>query len=271
MHSQGRVLADRSVLYKYLNRNLMAVVTSTPAKAVFTVYVVDSVSGRVIATAEHRKASSGGCQQLVLAENWLVYAYFNEKLRRVEIASMEFFEGKEQHNATAFSSIHHSPLPPMVETQSFIFPSYVSTLASTVTEKGITARHVLIGLPSGHVLDLPRAFLDPRRSIHPNREEALIPYVPELPMPMEALINYNETVSRIRAIECAPSALESTSLVLVRGLDIFWTRVTPSRPFDVLKEDFDYFLIIVVLAALVGGSYIGKKMAARKSLAQAWK
>lgn len=30
VHSQGRVLADRSVLYKYINPNLIAVVTEGP-------------------------------------------------------------------------------------------------------------------------------------------------------------------------------------------------------------------------------------------------
>lgn len=30
VHSQGRVLADRSVLYKYVNPNLIAVVTEGP-------------------------------------------------------------------------------------------------------------------------------------------------------------------------------------------------------------------------------------------------
>ncbi|CAG0894033.1 unnamed protein product [Cyprideis torosa] len=210
VHSQGRVLADRSVLYKYLNKNLVAVVTQSKAKGVFNVYLVDSVTGRILGSTEHRKASFGGCGHILLAENWLVYSYFNEKLRRMEIASVELFEGKSQYNATHFSSLYHSPLPPMMEQQAFIFPT-------------------------------------------------------------EALINYNQTVARIDSIECAPAALESTSLVLVRGLDLYWTRVTPSRPFDVLKEDFDYFLILVVLVALILGSMFGKRMAARKNLSQAWK
>lgn len=44
VHSQGRVLADRSVLYKYINPNLIAVVTEGPdsihkCKIIFEIYV----------------------------------------------------------------------------------------------------------------------------------------------------------------------------------------------------------------------------------------
>ncbi|KAJ8866552.1 hypothetical protein PR048_032411 [Dryococelus australis] len=53
--------------------------------------------------------------------------------------------------------------------------------------------------------------------------------------------------------------------------DLFYTRVAPSKTFDLLKEDFDYYLITVVLFALVMASYITKKLASKKALKQAWK
>jgi len=55
------------------------------------------------------------------------------------------------------------------------------------------------------------------------REEGLIPYAPEIPILPEWFLSYNLTVERITGIYCAPSALESTSLVLTTGLDIFFT------------------------------------------------
>ena len=58
------------------------------------------------------------------------------------MAVLELYEGKEQHNATAFSSL--SPPPnPLVLRQSYIFPVPVQRMASTVTEKGITNKNLI--------------------------------------------------------------------------------------------------------------------------------
>ena len=47
VHSQGKVLGDRRVLYKYLNPNLVAVATKvTPdTKPGISIYLVDTVTG----------------------------------------------------------------------------------------------------------------------------------------------------------------------------------------------------------------------------------
>lgn len=71
---------------------------------------------------------------------------------------------------------------------------------------------------------MPWMFLDPRRpaTVTPEmREEGVVPYIPELPLPNEAIINYNQTLSRIRGIHTSPSGLESTCLVIVHGLGKF--------------------------------------------------
>ena len=150
------------------------------------------------------------------------YSYFNEKMRRNEISSIELYEGFEQVNATAFSSIGRDLLAlPIVVQASFIFPTGIGLMTDTETQKGITNKHILISLPTGGLLELPRAFLDPRRPIKPTQEhaeEGLIPYVPELPIPSEALINYNKTIFGVRGIQTGPTSLESTSLVFAYGL-----------------------------------------------------
>jgi hypothetical protein len=64
-------------------------------------------------------------------------------------------------------------------------------------------------------------FVDPRRPITVTpemREEGVIPYMPELPMPSDAIINYNQTVQRVKGIHTSPSGLESTCLVFAYGL-----------------------------------------------------
>ncbi|XP_043531792.1 ER membrane protein complex subunit 1 isoform X3 [Chiloscyllium plagiosum] len=217
VHSQGRVMGDRSVLYKY--------------------------------------------------------QYWNTKSRRNEMTVLELYEGTEQYNSTAFSSLDR-PFSPIIFQQSYIFPSAISLVEATITDKGITSRHLLIGLHSGGILSLPKAFLDPRRPEVPSeqsREENLIPYAPELPIRSEWYINYNQSVSRVRGIYTAPSGLESTCLVVVYGLDIFQTRVYPSKQFDVLKDDYDYVLISSVLFGLVFTTMITKRLAQVKLLNRAWR
>ena len=47
--------------------------------------------------------------------------------------------------------------------------------------------------------------------------------------------------------------------------------MTPSKGFDLLKDDFDHYVIASVLAALVAAAYATRRLAQRKSLKQAWK
>merc|ERR1712025_861513 len=164
VHSQGRVMADRSVLFKYLNPNLAFVLAEgkeSSGKAFINIYLLDLVTGRVIFGANHKRVQ--GPYHVVHSENWAVYTYYNEKSRRAELGSLELFEGKSQSNATVFSSLHNN-LSPLVERQSYILgPAFVTALKDTVTEKGITTKNLLMATASGAVYNIPRQFLDPRR------------------------------------------------------------------------------------------------------------
>ncbi|CAL7933904.1 unnamed protein product [Xylocopa violacea] len=272
VHSQGRVLGDRSVLYKYINPNLVAIVTEGVGhthRNTLNLYLLDVVSGAMIFSIMHKRVR--GPVHVVHSENWIVYSYFNEKSRRTEIASLELYEGKVQSNTTVFSSLATTKLP-IVERQAFIFPAVIESMRETITEKGITSKHIIVALANGGVLELPWMMVDPRRPINPEmHEEGVIPYMPEIPIHMDAIINYNQSVFRVSGIHTSPSGLESTCLVFVHGLDLFYTRVAPSKTFDVLKEDFDYYLIVIVLAALLISSYVAKKLASQKAQKQAWK
>lgn len=87
VHSQGRVLNDRSVLYKYINPNLVAVTTlgmHSVHKTVLNVYLVDMVSGAIIFSMSHKRAKEPF--YMVHSENWIAYSYYNEKVRRTEIS-----------------------------------------------------------------------------------------------------------------------------------------------------------------------------------------
>ena len=276
VHSLGRVMADRSVLFKYVNPNLgflMAEGKDASLKTFINVYLIDLVTGRVVFSATHKRVT--GPYHVVHSENWAVYTYYNEKSRRAELSSLELYEGKTQHNATVFSSLHNT-INPLVERQSFILgPSYVTAMKDTLTEKSITTKHVLMATSTGAIYDIPKHLLDPRR---PNmntppdqREPGLPPYIPELQLPPESVLNYNQTVLSAKGITTAHTGLESTSVVFVHGLDLYCAHVTPSKGFDLLKDDFDYYVIASVLFALVVAAFVTRRLAQRKALNQAWR
>lgn len=107
---------------------------------ILSIYLIDVVSGSIIFSVTHKRAK--GPVHIVHSENWLTYSYFNEKWRRTEIASLELYEGKEQSNETEFSSLS-SPKYPYIERQAFIMPATILTMKETITEKGITSKHIL--------------------------------------------------------------------------------------------------------------------------------
>lgn len=79
----------------------------------------------------------------------------------------------------------------------------------------------IVALSTGNIIELPWILLDPRRpftSTPEMKEEGILPYMPEIPVPSETMINYNQTLNRIRTIITSPSGLESTSLVFAYGL-----------------------------------------------------
>ncbi|PAA92794.1 hypothetical protein BOX15_Mlig023688g2 [Macrostomum lignano] len=275
VHSVGRVLGNRHVLYKYLNPNLLAVATLakdmvTPAPQIgdaytqITIWLIDTVSGRVVASATHHHSS--GPVSLVHSEHWLVYSLWNQKQRRFQLSVWELFAGnglRDCMNATQ----------PIVGKQSYILPAPVQHLAVSQTERGITAKSVLLALRSGGIMELSKAFLDPRRPFDMTpefQEEGLMPYHPEVPMSTQAIVNYNQSLHRVEGMVTVPTGLESTSLLFVHGTDLFCTRVQPSKMFDVLKADFDYAFIAAVTIGMIIGSFVTQRLAARKALFRLW-
>nr|XP_049693308.1 ER membrane protein complex subunit 1 isoform X1 [Helicoverpa armigera] len=273
VHSPGRVLPDRAVLYKYLNPNLVLVLTEGPDplhKDVVVATCLDAASGAIVASQIHRRARA--LPLAVHSENYLAYLYYNDKHRRTEIATMELYEGKQRWTqaGAAFSSLA-TERAPGVERQAFIVPAAPAAAALTATERSLTDKHVLLALTSGAIVEVPWIYLEARRGGISEEGVVLPAYAPELPLPGDARLNYNLTVARPERIYAAPSGLESTSLVLTTGLDLFYTRVAPSKTFDVLKDDFDYYLITIVLAGLILATYSTKYFASRKMLKLAWK
>lgn len=88
MASFGRVLGDKSTLYKYLNAHLSVVTTATQQAGTAQVYVLDTTTGATVFSAQ----VNGVGIKSVMSENWLVYSWLEAVGWRV--ASVELYENR---------------------------------------------------------------------------------------------------------------------------------------------------------------------------------
>lgn len=102
-------------------------------------------------------------------------------------------------------------------------------------------------------------------------EEMLVPYQPFVPIVPTAILSYNRTVHQLRGFAVAPARIESTSLMLAFGIDLFFTRVAPAKAFDCLGEDFNYTSLVLSTLGLGALSWLANWYASKKELEKGWK
>jgi len=301
IRSAGRVLGNRAVLLKYVNVNSLVIATESAGQAdskevssaptigakepSVRIYLIDTVTGAILHSVVHKDAK--GPVQLVQTENTVVYNYWNNKKQRHEISVMELYENSKQEILTAghmmmyndskttYSSHGISTDKPRVLSQTYIMPVGVKKMDVTQCVHGITTRNILVALANDRVLSLDRKFLDPRRPVGKptpdDVEEMLVPYQPFVPIVPTAILSYNRTVHQLRGFAVAPARIESTSLMLAFGIDLFFTRVAPAKAFDCLGEDFNYTSLVLSTLGLGALSWLANWYASKKELEKGWK
>jgi ER membrane protein complex subunit 1 len=95
--SIGRVLGDRSVLYKYLNPNLIVVSVVHPTTSVLTVYLLDNVSGGIIVEFKYEDIDVSKTVATEITENSVYWAYYGngnkgEQGRGTRVTAVELYE-----------------------------------------------------------------------------------------------------------------------------------------------------------------------------------
>jgi hypothetical protein len=104
--SLGKVLGNRTTLYKYLNPHLFAVTTASSNTC--GVYVVDAAKGSIVYHASiDARQGAGGCDlHATFVENWLVYVYWEEQYQWVgqtkgqRLVTVELYEGSKPDDKT---------------------------------------------------------------------------------------------------------------------------------------------------------------------------
>jgi hypothetical protein len=277
---------------------------STPTPSVH-LYCVDTVKGHILYHVAH--PMSKGPTHIAMSENWVAHTFWSERNLQTEMSVLELWEDhpveenvmevmmngmgfgvqkkanqyvKKKHFATGdeegetFSSFaKHSPVK---EEQSYIFPAVVKVMGVTTSETGITSKTLLVGTSADQLYGMPKKMFDARRPVkaptQEEMEEGLMQYNPILPFIPTDVLSYNKTVAGIRGIKAVPAGgLESTSLVMAYGIDMFFTPVAPSKTFDMLPEDFQFSILAMTIVGLVVAVFAASMASKRKDLNMLWK
>lgn len=176
-------------------------------------------------------------------------------------------------NSLSSFDVHANNL--IVQQKGFFLNKPITSLGVTQSRRGITQRNILVGTMTGQVNAVDLRFLDPRRPVgtlsKQEVEEGLIGYFAEVPLIPFSTITYYNTVEMINNIQTFPTKLESTCLVLVTGLDLFYSRLQPSEGFDLIAEEFNYPLLIMMTIALFVITILAHRAVKKQKLNKRWK
>lgn len=265
--SIGKVMGDRSVLYKYLNRNLALVTAVGGANATF--YLLDAISGKILHSSTHIGVDVSQPIASAISENWFSYSFWGDvangaDAKGYQLVISELYESSIPNDrgplgsARNYSSIYgvDAPPEPHVFSQSYIITEPISHMAVSQTRQGITTRQLLCTLPeSDAIIGIPRALLDPRRPVARDptpaeTEEGLFKHAPVLDFDGRWFVTHTRDVAGIKGVLSKPTFLESTSVIFAFGHDVFGTRIVPSQAFDVLGKGFSKLQLLFTVVAL---------------------
>ncbi|KAL0052366.1 hypothetical protein WJX82_000955 [Trebouxia sp. C0006] len=290
VYSQAKILGNKSLKIKYLNPSTVFIATGPPegllsedleaSSITLTVQIVDTVTGAPVHRQVHK-----GCRGPVHAqfvENWVAYHYFDVTNHRWEMSVLELYN-KAQGNVTISDMVFgktsnsmssYEPVPVEVLRQSYFFDSGVKTMGVSATMHGISNKFLLVGTLSDQVYMLDKRMLDPRRPKGPptaeDQLEQLIPYQQNLIMSPLLYASHSKQVAQLSGIATSPANLESTSLMLAYGLDLFFARIQPNKAFDSLQDDFPYAFLVLITLMLTGAVLVFKRLDDKSNTQRKW-
>jgi hypothetical protein len=249
------------------------------------VSLIDTISGQVIYRASHSNVLPNPQPNVIISENWVFYTFSNGKTRKAELVVLTLYEGMiDKKSLTAFSSPEHQTkfssfdtreTKPVILAKTFTVPMAVTALGVTTTRSGVSVRRLLLAGMDGQIHGVDQKLLEPRRPLGPLKEiekkEGLLQYHELIQTIPYQSLTYNQTVHSVRSIISAPTDLESQSLILAfGGPDIFFTRTSPSRGFDLLPDNFNKLLLSIVVFALIAIMVVMQKILTTKIRKHGW-
>ncbi|KAL7485282.1 hypothetical protein ACHAW6_010880 [Cyclotella cf. meneghiniana] len=262
---------------------------STVTPSLF-VTLLDSVSGQMLHRVSHSHATESDLTEgsptkvpVIISENWVVYTFFNQRTRRTDIGVLTLHEGMiDKNGLTAFNgpeqelvfSSLESPKP-IVLSKTYGITKAITAIGVTITKAGITSKQFLFATGNDQVISVDRRLMDPRRpngELKPSEKmEGLIRYAPLLPIIPLRTPSHVYQVSNVQSISSTAANVESQSLMLAYGgPDVFFSRLAPSKGFDLLPDDFNRGLLTVVVLGMSVLLVAIQRMNEKKTVSTAW-
>ncbi|KAJ9099444.1 hypothetical protein QFC19_006058 [Naganishia cerealis] len=275
--SAGIARSDKTILYKYLNRNLVAVLTEVKNQLVLE--LLDGITGSQVFIQKHDVANIDYTTiSLTMADNWIVYSYYvSEPYWEQRITVVDLFD--ENHSAVAQSAFN-STSAIQASSKTFIYSERIVSLTSTYSKHGITLKSIIALTANGRAVELPKFILNSRRiddrEIKQNDlldDFRMLAYDPVIPKVGAQVLNHVDKilVTRDTKVLVKDTELESTSVVCVANdFNIFCSTIQPSLSYDVLSSKFDKFKLLVTMAILLVAYLITKPFVASKKLNSQW-
>lgn len=279
----GITRSDRSLLYKYLNPNLVTVVSKTDSGLKIT--LLDGVAGAVVYVQEHKNESIDfSSVTLLQTDNWLVYAYrmtYPANEQRVVVVDLFADEKTAVGGPKSIADGTYNASVASFSTKSFLFPENILQLQSTYTRFGITTRSILALTESGSLMEIPKYVLNSRRidDRKMTQEDAeddfrLSPYEPVVAGSPQAVLNHKQKLQvslSHQQILVSPTGLESSAIVcFVNEFNDFCTTVQPSSSYDMLSANFDKTKLLITIAILFVAYLLSKLFVMSKKLNDKW-
>ncbi|KAL7947538.1 hypothetical protein V8C42DRAFT_288565 [Trichoderma barbatum] len=295
--SIGRVLGDRSVNYKYLNPNVVVVAAIDSAASALSVYLLDTVTGQLLASQIHNGVDADKDISCTMSENWYSCAFFGQyqlndgtdrDIKGYQIVVSDLYESPAPNDrgplgdAETFSPLDPVDTPtgiplPWVVSQTWILSEPLTNLSLTQTRQGISSRQLLAYLPESRaILGITRHGIDPRRPVGRDpsaaeiEAEGLATYTPAIFIDGRNLLTHERDIVGVRGIVTTPAVVESTSLLVAYGIDVFGTRISPSGTFDILDKGFNKVTLLATVLALTWGVVLLAPMVRRKQINRKW-
>ncbi|AMD19493.1 HCL658Cp [Eremothecium sinecaudum] len=280
----GKVLGNRSVMYKYLNPNLASYIVANKKANYMTVNIIDTVTGELIHSVYHDEGIVlDEPINLVFGEHWVIYSYFsNVPIAEQRISVIELYESSQPNVRTSNSSVVQDSLrnshKPHVISQSFFYPEVIKHMLLSRTKYGVTTKAIILELENGQITYLPKFILNARRveaskmSESDKREFMAMPYISNIPLDDKLVLTHSRMMinGKSSKLISIPTNLESTSFLCSLSHDIFCTRIAPSSQFDTLSPSFEKGKLLATIVAIITVCYFLNPIAETKKLKTKW-
>ncbi|KAJ5073554.1 hypothetical protein M0811_08671 [Anaeramoeba ignava] len=249
---------------QYFNPNLLAVSTYNHESAF--IHLIDLESDSILGIFEYENVEKPFrikiSRECILSTYWSTkyksYVVSTIRLEASDFSAKNYFRNKDGSKQNLLYSKEKERSIDFQQASFLLKPSTSTDIKITKSYKGITSKAILFGLSSGDILMLHEKFLDPSRpslielkEIEKQIQFELPPYLTFLPDQRPLYITKGNQIEMLRDIATKETKMESVSFVFAYGLDLFYTWVSPSGSFDILHNDFHFFILILSIFGLV--------------------